>query len=165
MHSVRWYAVNTHPHHEKKALEHLRALQVEAFLPLYQRKKRWRNRTTSMLESPLFPGYVFVHIGLESRFTVLNVPSIRSFIASGGLPVPVPDHDIEMLRTNLAGRNPEPFPFVKVGERVRVRSGPLHGLEGLLVQRKKRWRLVLSMDVVMRSVSVEIDAADVEPIP
>ena len=114
------------------------------------------------LELPLFPGYVFVRINLKGRLRVLETPSVANLVSFGGQPAPLPDQEIAVLQAGLAGMSAEPHPFLAVGDRVRVKFGPLAGLEGFLVQKKNQTRFVLSMNLIMQAISVEVDSADVE---
>ena len=159
-----WYAAYTCARHEKRVAEQLEQRSVELFLPLYETVHRWKNGR-ARLELPLFPGYVFVRIALPERLRVLEVPSVVRLVGFGGLPTPLPEGEVEALREGLA-RNlrAEPRPFLTVGRRVRVKSGPLQGLEGILMRRKGNYRVVISMDLIMRSIVVDLDLADVEPI-
>lgn len=144
--------------------EHLKQREIESFLPLYQRVSRWKNGMRMRLELPLFPGYVFVRMNPFERLRVLETPSVSSLVGCGGQPVPLPDQEIEILRAGVARISAEPHPFLAVGDKVRVKFGPLAGLEGFLVQKKNETRFVLSMNLIMRAVSVEVDSADVEPL-
>ncbi len=159
----RWYAAYTYPHAEKIVSEHLAYRGVEHFLPTYHKTSRWKNRLKVELELPLFPGYVFVNIALSNRLSVLQVPSVCS-LCGGMKPTPLRTIEIEILRAGISRLSVEPHPFLAVGDRVRVRSGPLAGLEGFLVQKKNSSRFVLSMDIILQSMSVEIDACDLEPL-
>jgi transcription antitermination factor NusG len=159
-----WYAAYTHARHEKRVDAQLRERGIESFLPLYRSVRRWKDRR-KQLELPLFPGYVFVRIPLRSRLAVLTIPGVTQLVTFGGVPAPLPDHEIEALREGLA-RNAcmEPHPYLKVGRRVRVYNGPVAGATGILLRRKDKFRLVLSIDLLMRSVSLEVDECDVEPL-
>jgi transcription antitermination factor NusG len=160
----RWYAAQTCANHEKRVLEQLEHRAVEAYLPRYASVRRWKDRRVR-LELPLFPGYVFVHLALTDRLCVLQTPSVVRLVGFGGQPTPLPDPEIETLRHRLApGMRIEPYPYLKVGQRVRVRTGSLQGLEGILVRKKNITRLVVSLDLIMRSVAVEIDVAEVESV-
>ncbi len=160
----RWYAAYTCARHEKRVAEQLERRSVKLFLPLYETVHRWKNGR-ARLELPLFPGYVFVHIALQERLRVLEVPSIVRLVGFGGLPTPLPEGEVEALREGLTrDLRAEPHPFLSMGRKVRVRSGPLQGLEGILVRRKGNYRVVLSMDLIMRSIVVDLDLADVEPM-
>ncbi len=160
----RWYAVQTCANHEKRVLEQLNRRTVETYLPLYASVRRWKDRRVR-LELPLFPGYVFVRLALRDRFQVLQAPGVARLVGFGGQAAALPDQEIETLRQGLAGEMcVEPHPYLKVGHRVRVRTGPLQGLEGILVRKKKLSRFVISLDLIMRSVAAEIDVADLEPV-
>jgi transcription antitermination factor NusG len=160
----RWYAAQTSANHEKRVAEQLNLRAVEAYLPLYTSVRRWKDRRVR-LELPLFPGYVFVRLALRDRLQVLQAPSVARLVGFGGRPTPLPEQEIDALRKGLThDMLIEPHPYLKVGQRVRVKTGPLQGLEGLLLRRKKTSRFVISLDLIMRSVAVEIDIAELEPI-
>jgi transcription antitermination factor NusG len=160
----RWYALQTCANHEKRVREQLRLRTVETYLPLYASMRRWKDRRVR-LQLPLFPGYVFVHLALRDRLPVLQTPSVVRLVGFGGQPAALPDHEIEVLRQGLAREMCiEPHPYINVGQRVRVRTGPLQGLEGILVRRKNKSRLVISLDLIMRSVAVEVDVAELESV-
>ena len=111
----------------------------------------------------LFPGYVFVQVALRDRVQVLQLPGALRLVTFNGRPVALPDEEIEVLRSRLSGTHVmEPHPYLRVGTRIRVRSGPLQGLEGIIVRMKDRCRLVFSIDLIMRSVAVEVDEDEVE---
>ena len=160
----RWYAVYTYPHAERLVAEHLNIRGINNFLPVYHKHSRWRNGMKVNLELPLFPGYLFVKIGLSERLCVLQTPSVAQIVGAGIRPIALPEQEIELLRARLCEVAAEPHPFMSVGDRVRVTSGALQGLEGFLVQKKNAYRFVLSMDLIMQAMSVEIDASDVEPV-
>jgi transcription antitermination factor NusG len=137
---------------------------LECFLPLYESVRRWKDRRV-VLNLPLFPSYVFVHLELSDRLRVLHTPGVVNLVQFGGVPCPIPDAEIEALQTCLAGRvRMQPHPYLSVGRRVSVKNGPLAGLEGILVRKKNGYRLVLSIDSISSSVWVELDAVDVEPV-
>ncbi len=159
-----WYALYTRSRHEKQVAAQLDRKKVECFLPLYQSTRRWKDRRVQ-LKLPLFPGYVFVHMPPRERVQVLNVPGAVRLVSFNGRPVPLAETEIEILRHGLAQRlRAEPHPFLKVGRRVRVINGPLRDAEGVLIRKKDKFRIVLSVDLIMRSAAVEVDAADVEPL-
>jgi transcription antitermination factor NusG len=160
---VRWYAAYVCSRHEKQVVSQLQERRISCFLPVYRSVRRWKDRRKE-LELVLFPGYVFVHLDLNDRLRVLQLPSVVRFVSFNGHPAPLPDTEIEVLSKGLAsGIRAEPHPYLKVGHRVRVRSGPLAGAQGILVRRKDKFRVVLSIDLIMRSVAVEVDEADIEP--
>jgi len=159
-----WYAAYTSANHEKKAAAEISRRGVESFLPLYRAVRRWSDRRVE-LEMPLFPGYVFVHLALRERLRVLQVPGVAKLVGFGGLPAALPVEQVEALRAGLSGcLHAEPHPFLTAGHRVRVKAGPLQGLEGFVVRRKNGLRLVVALDLIQRAAAVEIDEADVEPI-
>jgi len=160
----RWYAAYTCANHEKRVAEQLERRSVEHFLPLYNSVRRWKDRRVR-LQLPLFPGYVFVRLALRDRLQVLQIPSLVRLVGFSGLPAPLPDDAVERLRNGLSqGCCAEPHPYLRVGRRVRIKSGPLAGWEGFLVRRKRNIRFVLSIELISRSVIVDIDGADLEPI-
>ena len=161
---VRWYATYVCSRHEKQVLSQLQERNVNCFLPLYRSVRRWKDRRKE-LELVLFPGYVFVRIDLKERLRVLQLPSVVRFVSFNGQPAALPDAEIEILTRGLAsGIRAEPHPYLRVGQRVQIRYGPLAGAEGILLRRKDKLRVVLSIDLIMRSVAVEVDEADVEPV-
>jgi transcription antitermination factor NusG len=162
--SVQWYAAYTCARHEKRVAAQLGQRAIECFLPLYRARHRWKDRAKDV-DLPLFPGYVFVHMPLSKRLRALEVPGVVRLVAAQGRPLPLPEEDIERLRSGLnEQRHAQPHPFLKVGQRVRVRYGALQGLEGYLVRKKDRCRLVVSIDLILRSVALEIDGEEVEPV-
>jgi Transcription antiterminator len=116
------------------------------------------------LELPLFSSYVFVRMDIRERVRVLGVPGVLSLVSVGGRPVPLPEADIEALRSGIHLSQCEPHPYLIVGERARIRSGSLAGMEGVLLRKKGSFRIVLSLDLIMQSVAVEIDADEVDAV-
>jgi len=160
--SPRWFALYTTPRHEKHVSEMLAQRQIETFLPLYRTTRQWKKSRPVDLELPLFPTYVFVRIAREARGAVLSMQGVLSIVGSGREPWPVPDPDIEAIRLGLQMGKIEPHPYLTVGERVRIKAGVMTGVEGILVRKKNDLRVVLSLDAIMRSVAVEVDADDIE---
>ena len=159
-----WYAVYTCAKHEKRVAAELGAREVEHFLPLYSSVRRWKDRRVQ-LEFPLFPGYVFVRLALHDRLRVLQIPSVVRLVGFNGLPAALPDTEMELLRSGLSERlRAEPHPFLTVGRRVRIKSGPFAGLEGILKRKKSNLRVVISLELIQRSVAVDVEAADVLPL-
>jgi transcription antitermination factor NusG len=160
--AARWYAAYTCSRHEKHVRKQLEEKHIRCFLPLYRSMHRWRDRHKE-LELALFPGYVFVNVGPEDRLRVLQTPSVVRFVSFGGHPAALEEGEIEALRNGVAnGVCAEPYPYLKVGRRVRVKNGPLAGAEGIVVRKKDKFRIVLSIDLIMRSVAAEVHAADLE---
>jgi transcription antitermination factor NusG len=162
-----WYAVYTCTRHEKRVRQLLQERQIDCFLPLYRSVRRWKDRRKE-LELALFPGYVFVYIHFGERLRVLQLPSVVNFVTFGNRPAAIAASEIESLRSGVAnGLCLEPHPYLKIGRRVRIKQGPLAGSTGILLRKRKKdkLRVVLSIDLIMRSVAVEIDACDLEWIP
>src|SRR5438445_1799384 len=160
----RWYAVQTYANHEKRVLEQFERRTVEGYLPEYTSVRRWKDRRVR-LDLPLFPGYVFVHLALRDRLRVLQTPSVVRLVGFGGQPSPLEDQEIDALRRAFSrDMLIEPHPYLTVGQRVRVKTGPLEGLQGILVRKKNNFRFVVSLDIIMRSVAAEIDVAELEPL-
>jgi transcription antitermination factor NusG len=153
----KWYAAYTSANHEKRVAHELGRRSVECYLPLYGSVRRWKDRRVR-LELPLFPGYVFVRMAIAERLRVLQVPGVARLVGFEGHPAAVPDEDITAIRACLAGGHALlPHRYLGRGQRVRVLSGPLAGLTGVVVRQKKQARLVLSFDLLMRSVAVELE--------
>jgi len=159
---LRWYAIYTRSRHEKRIQGRLDHQALESFLPLYQAVHRWKDRRM-LVSLPLFPGYLFVRMVLpEHRRPVIAVPGVVSLVGRPGCPTPIADHEIEGLRLGaIRGQSMMPHPFLTVGRRVRVLRGPLADLEGILVRRKGKSRLILSIQLIARSVALEVEASDV----
>jgi transcription antitermination factor NusG len=158
-----WYALYTCANHEKHVAAELQARTVEHFLPLYRSVRRWKDRRVT-LDLPLFPGYVFAHLALRDRPQVVQIPSVVRLVGFGGQPAALPDTEMEIMRLGLSERlRAEPHPFLTVGRRVRITCGPFAGLEGVLKRRKSNLRVVVSLELIQRSVAVAVDAADVAP--
>ena len=161
--SANWFAAYTNSHHEKRVASRFGERRIESFLPLYSALHRWKNRCEVDLDLPLFPNYVFVHIDPRERVRVLEVPGVLSLVGFGRTPAPLSDFEIEALRSCAGQRNFEPHPYLVIGERVRIKAGPMTGIEGVLVRKKSNFRVVLALDVIMQCVAVEVDADDLEP--
>jgi transcription antitermination factor NusG len=159
--SPLWYTAYTLSRHEKAVAQQLGLRQVETYLPLYLSVRQWAERR-AVVQMPLFPGYVFVRISGGERIRVLEHPSVIRLVTFNGKPIPLPDSEIERLRAALELCKAEPFPFLIPGKRVRVRSGPLAGLEGTILRRKGRMRLVVSVEAIERSIIFDLDGSDLE---
>lgn len=159
-----WWAVYARHQHEKTAADMMMTKGLEVFLPLYTSVRRWKDRR-KMLSLPLFPGYVFVRGTPGRRLQVLTTPGVHMILSQGDQAATIPEEEIEAIRRTLEGNSRvEPHPFLKCGQRVRVKCGSLSGIEGILVRKKSVFRLVLSVQMLAQSVAVEIDAADVDPV-
>jgi transcription antitermination factor NusG len=145
--------------------QYLNIMQIEHYLPLYHPRRKWADGSTVTLDLPLFPGYIFVRIGRGERVRVLQVPGIVTFVGgTGRRPAPLPEAEIDALRAGLCLRGAEPHPLLTVGQRARIRSGALAGMEGVVVRQKGSFRIVLTVNMIMQSVVVEVDASEVEPV-
>jgi len=161
----RWFAAYTSPRHEKHVSLQMQCRGIQNFLPLYKSIRRWKDRRKE-LELPIFPGYLFVRIALRERLNVLQLPGVVDLVSFQGRPAPLPDAEIEMLQRRLLhSAGLQPHPFLTVGRRVRVHSGPMAGTEGILVRKRDKLRVVLSIELIRRSVAMEIDQSDIEPLP
>lgn len=160
-----WFAVYTNSRHEKRVDQHLSMRQIEHYLPLYRTHRRWSDGSRVTLDLPLFPGYIFVRIDRTQRVRVLEVPGVLAVVGgTGRKPAPLPEADVEALRSGLHLRRAEPHPFLQVGQRARIRSGPLSGMVGVVVRRKNSLRVVLSMEAIMQSIAVEVDGSELESL-
>jgi transcription termination/antitermination protein NusG len=159
-----WYAGYTASRHEKRVAEHFAQRGVEHFLPLYETIHRWNNGR-HRVQLPLFPGYIFVRIALRDRLRVIEVPGFVRLVGFNSLPHPLPEADINRMKDALnKGVLAEPYPYLTVGTRVEIRNGPMQGMTGILLRRQNKCRVVISVDLIMRSMAVEVEAADVVPI-
>ncbi len=159
-----WNVLSVFPRHEKHVAHLLEAKGTNYFLPLYSSLRRWKDRR-KRIDMVLFPGYVFVDVEREERVDVLTLPGVARFVTFQGQPAVVLDHEIKTIGISArSGLVIEPHPYLQKGRRVRIRSGPMAGVEGILVRRKDKFRVVLSIDMIMRSVAVEVDEADVKPL-
>lgn len=159
-----WFALTVRPQHEKTTVQALSNRGLEGFLPLYLSRRRWSDRI-KQLELPLFAGYVFCRFALGHRLRVLTTPGVTSIVGFGGALVPVSDQEMAALQQAVASGLPvQPWPFLECGQRVRIERGPLRGLEAILVRSKDFWRVVLNVDLLRRSVAVEIDREVISPL-
>jgi transcription antitermination factor NusG len=158
----RWYAAYTRANHERRVACELLERGVENFLPQYESWRKWKDRRV-LLARPLFPGYVFVHLALQHKLKVLQVPGVACLVGFGGHPAEIPGEDFARVRQiQKQGIRATPHPFLAVGRRVRVKAGPLQGLEGFVVRRKGGARLIVTLDLIRRSVAVEMETEDLE---
>ena len=160
----QWYALRVRSNCEKLVALTLSGKGYSEFLPLYKKISRWSDRK-KVIESPLFPGYVFSHFDVNCRLPVLTIPSVVHIVGLGNTPEPIPEEEINAIERFIGSGLPvEPWPFLNVGERVVVEYGSLAGLEGVLTEVKNRHRLVVSLTLLQRSVAVEIDRDSVRPV-
>jgi len=159
-----WYAVYTRPSHEKRVGDHFASRDVEFFLPTYRTTRLWKNRCKVELALPLFPCYIFARVTWREHARLLDVPSVISVVGNGRHPVPLPDSQLEALRSGLSLVHALPHPNLNVGERVQIKSGPLAGMEGIVLRETNGTRVVLSMELIMRSIVIEVEQRDLEII-
>ena len=160
-----WFAVQTRSRYENLVATLLRGKGYELFLPVYKSRRRWSDRIKE-LELPLFPGYLFCRFNPLDRFPILVTPGVMQVVGVGKIPIPVDDLEIAALETAIRSGLPrQPWPFLQIGQKVKIECKPLCGLEGILVEFKGRHRLVLSVTLLQRSVAVEVDDTWIRPIP
>jgi transcription antitermination factor NusG len=155
----RWYALTVAPRHEFRVRDGLASLdEVEAFLPTYQDKRLWSDRT-KVIDVPMFAGYVFARFDpTPLRIPVLRVSGVKAIVGAGSEPLALADAEIESVRALMASGFPvQQWPFLRPGQKVRVEHGPLRGTEGVIVSQKDTWMMVVSIELLQRSVAVELD--------
>jgi transcription antitermination factor NusG len=160
----QWFATYTFSCQEKRVAQHLFTRHIEFFLPVHKKINRWKNGLRMLIESPLFPGYVFVKIDCKERVRVLELPGVHSIVGAGRQPIALPFGEIEALRSGIELLNVEPHPFLKSGEIVHIRKGPLEGMTGIVARQKNSTRVILTLDLIMKSISVEVDGQDLEVV-
>ena len=154
---MHWYALTVRPQHEKAVADQLQAKALESYVPLYRARRRWSDRSKT-IELPLFSRYTFCRFSFEQRLRVLQTPSVVSIVGFGGKPCPVSDQEIASIRQIVGSGLPmSPWPFVRVGQRVRICRGVLEGMEGILSREKSGFRVVVNVELLNRAVAVEID--------
>ena len=159
-----WHALHTRYQHEKVVAELLTRQGFETFLPLYTTVHRWKDRT-KRLSLPLFPCYVFCRGGFDRRLQILKTPGVHSIVETARRPGVIPDAEIAAIRRAVENAlRIEPHPFLASGDWVKIKFGPLVGVEGILVRKQDQLRLVLSVEMLGRSVAVEIDPAHAEHV-
>jgi transcription antitermination factor NusG len=161
----KWYAVFTIPQHEKSVAKHLGMREIESFLPTYESVRTWKNRQRVKIDLPLFPTYVFVHIDSEQRGLVLQSPGVLQIVGSSKESIPVHDSEIELLRSGACRARVEPFHDLVIGERVRIKSGIMQGIEGTLVRKCDGMRFVLNLKMINQNAAIKIDADELESVP
>ncbi len=161
---AKWFAIQTRARHEKRVDAQLRDKGVEAFLPLSNETHQWSDRQR-VVQQPLFSGYLFVHIAdsLQVRKSVLTTSGVCWFVGNHGMGLPIPDKQVQDIQMILSSAVPySPFPFVQVGQRVRIRGGCLDGIEGILISKDLHRTVVVSVELVRRSVAIRINGYDIE---
>lgn len=162
--SRKWYAVFTVPQNEKSVAKHLHLRQVENFLPTYEEVRTWKNRQRVKVVLPLFPTYVFARISPSERARVLGAPGVLRIVGTSREPIPLPDEEIEFLRSDLCREKTEPYRELIVGQRVRVKTGAMRGIEGVLVRKNNGSRFVITLELINLHAAVELSAQELEPL-
>ena len=160
----KWFAAYTATHHEKQVLAQLADRRVDTYLPLYKADRQWKKRPAVTIDLPLFPNYVFVRISQSQRTAVLGTPGVYSIVGSAQRSWELPEWEIETLRAELPKRKVQPHPYLAVGDRARIKSGVMAGLEGVIVRQKNNLHLVLSLDQIMQSIAIQVAPEELEPI-
>lgn len=162
--SDRWCALHTRHQHEKSVATILVIKGFQVFLPTYEATRRWTDRT-KQISLALFPGYLFIADESDHRLQILSTPGVHAIVKAGNLPAVIPNDEIKAIRRMVESPlQVEPHPFLQEGEFVRIRSGPLAGLEGILTRKKDALRLVLSVKLLGRAASVEVDSSSIERV-
>jgi transcription termination/antitermination protein NusG len=156
-----WYVVYTLPRHEKAVANRLISQKITSYLPLYSAVRCWNNRRVEV-ELPLFPGYVFVRMLLSERVRILSRPGIIRLLSVNGNLAVFPDKEMENLQSSLAVWKAKPYPFLTSGKQVRIKSGPFAGLEGTILRRKGKMRLLVTLDLIQSAILLELDAAEAQ---
>ena len=157
----RWYAAYTLPRHEKAVADRLVQQEVESYLPLYSAVRFWNHRRIEV-DLPLFPGYVFVKMLLADRVRILSRPGIIRLVSFSGSPAVLPDEEIERLQSSLMIWKAKPYPFLIAGKQERIQSGPFAGLEGKILRRKGKIRLLVTLELIQSAMLLEVDAAEAQ---
>jgi len=163
--SYPWFALQVRSRFENVVTAHLTGMSYESFLPLYKCRRRWSDRFKE-IECPLFPGYVFCRLNPFVRLPILMIPGVSHIVGMGKTPVAIDETEIAVIQAAVkSGLPSQPWPFVQIGQKVRIEHGPLCGLEGVLLEFRGHNRLVLSVTLLQRSIAVQVEDAWVTPIP
>jgi transcription termination/antitermination protein NusG len=165
-HTLRWFAVQTRSRHEKRANVELQEKGIQSFLPLFAEKHKWSDRQR-VVEVPLFPQYLFVRLSASSdeRISVLRTSGVVALVGTKGSGIAIPDVQIERIQRVIDQKIPyNPHLYLNVGKRIRIRGGALDGLEGILTAVNGDQTLVVSVELIQRSLAVRIAGFDIEPV-
>jgi transcription antitermination factor NusG len=159
-----WFALRVRSNHERVAAQHLRSRGFEEFSPTFRTQRQWSDRKKQVDEF-LFPGYVFCRLNPENRLPVVTIPGAVGLVGFGNGPEAIPESEIESVRKMVgSGLLVGPWPFLAAGQTVLIERGPLRGVEGILQEVKKAFRLVVSVHLLQRSVSAEVDRSWIRPV-
>lgn len=161
--TLHWYALHTRSRHEKFINDQLAHRGIESFLPIRRLKRRWSDRT-KIIDEPLFKGYIFVKTNLQNKRDVLSVKGAVKFVSAGSQPIALPEKDILSIKTIVEQEiELDRYPYLNEGDRVYIKKGPLKGIEGYIIRKSpKNCQLVISIDAIMQSASIKVDASMVE---
>jgi transcription antitermination factor NusG len=161
---VAWYALQVHANYERRVADLLVEKGYECYVPLLQCRRQWSDRVKE-LSLPLFPGYVFCELDVENRLPVLVTPRVRGFVGAGKQPLAIPDEELAMVRTVVSsGLMSGPHAYLNVGQRVLIERGPLAGVKGTLIELKGSARVVVSIELLQRSIAAQVETSWVRPI-
>lgn len=159
-----WYALRVRTTHERRIAQLLERKGFEQFLPTYRVRRRWSDRVKEV-EQPLFPGYLFCRFDAQARAGILKTDGVALIVGIGCVPTPIDETEIQAIQQAVgSGFDVRPHAFLTAGQRVRIESGPFDGVEGHIVEIRKRHRLVLAIGLLQQAISVEIDSAWVSPV-
>jgi transcription antitermination factor NusG len=161
----QWFAVFTVPQNEKSVARHLQMREIESFLPVYETIRVWKNRQRVKVILPLFPSYLFVHIDCRERTRVLQSSGVLRIVGNSRGPLPLPESEIEFLRSGCCGQRIEPYNELVVGQKVRIKSGAMQGVQGTLVRKSNSLRFVLTIELINQHAAIQVDAKDLEQMP
>ena len=162
--NTEWFALTVKPRHEKMAAQNLQLRGLESFLPLYNARRQWSDRVQTVA-TPLFPGYVFCRFPLPDWLRVLNTPGVSTVVGFGKQPARVGASEIQAIQKMLdSGLRVSPWPYIEAGDPVEIAGGPLDGLRGIALREKGVDRFVVNVELLRRSVAVEIDRALLTPV-
>ncbi|HEY7337723.1 MAG TPA: UpxY family transcription antiterminator [Bryobacteraceae bacterium] len=160
---LEWYALQVRQRTEKLTAQLLIQKGYEPFLPVYLVKRHWSDRV-KIFDQPLFPGYLFCRLDPAVRLPVLKTPGVISIVGSGKEPIPVPENEIEAVwRIAKSAASAEPWPYLDCGDNVTISDGPLRGVEGILIAVKNAYKVVVSINLLQRSIAVEVDRGLILP--
>ena len=160
----KWFALQVRTRWESSTAVLLSGKGYQTFLPTYKTKRRWNGRSREV-DTALFPGYVFCQFDAQKRLPILVTPGVISVVGRGRIPLPVEDSEISAIQTVVAsGFRVEPWPYLELGQKIRIESDALEGLEGILINIKGNHRIVVSVTLLRRSVALEIDRSCVKPV-
>jgi transcription antitermination factor NusG len=159
-----WFAAYTMSRHEKRIAAHCNHIGIEQFLPLYTSQRSWKNRTTVDLQMPLFPNYIFVRLLPQDHGPLMRLPGLLSIVGNAAGPVVIPGSDMELLRRLITCKTIEPHPFMTKGDKVRVITGPLAGVIGVVLEKSNGLRFIVTLGMIGKSVSLQVDGSALELI-